>query len=72
MKFAVDLERCQNHGQCSYSAESVFLLDESGALAFRKDTVGTVYTSDVVDPSLEEDVEEASDVCPARAITLIE
>lgn len=71
MKFKVDLERCQNHGQCTYSASAVFALDADGELAFRKQATGSVYVSDEVDPSVAEDVEEAADMCPVQAISLV-
>ena len=27
MKFIVDVDRCENHGQCTYLAGSVFMLE---------------------------------------------
>ena len=72
MKFEVDLEKCQNHGQCTYSASAVFALDDDGDLTFRKETSASTYVSDVVDSSVEEDVEEAADMCPVQAISLVE
>jgi len=35
MKIAVDLTKCQNHGQCTHSAPRVFTLTEDGQLALR-------------------------------------
>lgn len=69
MKFTVDLERCENHGQCTYSAPDVFSLDDDGRLSLREQ-VGRDYVSSTVPAHLEEDVEEAADVCPALAITI--
>lgn len=67
MKIAVDLNRCQNHGQCTYSAPDIFALDDDGQLSFR--AVATdEYVSDEIDESVKEDVEEAVDMCPVQAI----
>jgi ferredoxin len=71
VKFKVDLDRCENHGQCTYSAPDVFSLDGEGKLSFREGA-GSEYVSPVVDSDLEEDVEEASDVCPVLAISLLD
>ncbi len=70
MKFKVDLTRCENHGQCTFSAPDIFSLDGEGKLSFRHDAESE-YVSGDVDPALAEDIEEASDVCPVLAISLI-
>ena len=44
-------------------------LDDNGKLAFRHDATD-VYTSEELDESLRDDLEEAADVCPLQAITL--
>jgi ferredoxin len=69
MKVVVDLTKCQNHGQCTYSAPSVFSLDDEGLLAFRQEASET-YVSPEIDPAHDEDVEEAADMCPVQAIKL--
>lgn len=67
MKIAVDLTKCENHGQCTYSAPQVFSLDDDGQLAFR--AVATdEYHSPEIDESFREDVEEAIEMCPVQAI----
>lgn len=69
MKIVVDLSKCQNHGQCTYSAAQVFSLDEEGQLSFRNVATDT-YTSGELDASVAEDVEEAADMCPVQAISI--
>ena len=60
MRVVVDLETCQDHGQCVFAAPDVFHLDEQGKLGY------------VPDPAedLRDAVEEAADVCPLQAIRL--
>lgn len=70
MHIVVDLKKCQDHGQCVYSAPSVFALDDAGLLTFRHETDGDTYVSEELDESLRDDVEEAADVCPMQAITV--
>ncbi|MGI5134513.1 MULTISPECIES: ferredoxin [unclassified Streptomyces] len=60
MKVVVDMNKCQDHGQCVFAAPDVFQLDENGRLA---------YVSDP-DDALREEVEEAADVCPLQAIRI--
>ena len=69
MHIVVDLTKCQDHGQCVYSAPNVFALDESGRLAFRAEATDT-YVSAQLDESLRDEVEEAADICPLQAITI--
>lgn len=58
MQVYVDRAKCDNHGQCTFSAPTVFRLDEQGILQYEE----------TVDDSLRDDVEEAADVCPLQAI----
>jgi len=60
MKVIVDRTKCDNHGQCTFSAPTVFRLDDNGVLQYEEN----------VDESLRDEVEEASDVCPAQAIRI--
>jgi ferredoxin len=60
MKVYVDRAKCDNHGQCTFSAPTVFRLDTNGVLEYEE----------TVDESLRHDVEEAADVCPLQAITV--
>ena len=62
MKVVVDLDKCADHGQCVFAAPEVFQLDENGKL---------VYDSEP-DDSLRDLVEEAADVCPLQAITVLD
>ena len=58
MQVYVDRAKCDNHGQCTFSAPTVFRLDEQGILQYEGN----------VDESLRDEVEEAADVCPLQAI----
>ncbi len=69
MRITVDLNTCADHGQCVFSAPSIFSLDADGRLAFRHKAADT-YVSGDIDESLRDDVEEAADVCPLQAITV--
>ena len=60
MRVVVDLDTCQDHGQCVFAAPEVFRLDESGKLAYVASP----------SPELRDAVEEAADVCPLQAIRL--
>ncbi|WP_331773175.1 ferredoxin (plasmid) [Embleya sp. NBC_00888] len=71
MRIEVDLKRCNNHGQCVFSAPEVFSLDDQGLLAFRAESTDR-YVSPALDESQREQLQEASDMCPTLAITLME
>lgn len=58
MKITVDLDLCQDHGQCAIAAPVAFRMNDDGKLE---------YESAVADAHLDE-VEEAADVCPVQAI----
>ncbi|KNE84220.1 MULTISPECIES: ferredoxin [Streptomyces] len=60
MKVVVDMNKCQDHGQCVFAAPDVFRFDDAGRLAY------------VPDPgdALRDEVEEAADVCPLQAIRI--
>jgi ferredoxin len=61
IKVLVDMDVCQNHGQCVFSAPQVFELDDDGDLVQLQGEVGE---------DLRDAVEEAADVCPVQAITI--
>ena len=56
----IDMDSCQNYGQCVFEAEDIFQLDEDGNIQ---------YTKEVPDDR-QGDVENAVDVCPMQAISL--
>ncbi len=58
MKVTVDLDLCQDHGQCAIAAPMVFQINDEGRLEYDGNP----------DDSEREDVEEAADVCPMQAI----
>ncbi|MFI6875169.1 ferredoxin [Streptomyces sp. NPDC050400] len=60
MKVVVDMNKCQDHGQCVFAAPDVFSFDDAGRLAYVPDP----------DDALLEEVEEAADVCPLQAIRI--
>jgi ferredoxin len=70
MHIVVDLNKCQDHGQCVFSAPSVFALDDQGKLSFRAGAADR-YTSGELDESVRDDVEEAADACPLQAILVV-
>ena len=70
MRVSVDLNKCNDHGQCVFSAPAVFRLDDGGKLSLRRETTAGVYVSAELDDSLAGDVEEAADACPLQAITV--
>ncbi len=60
MKVIVDLDKCQDHGQCVFAAPNVFSLNDEGHLEFVAEP----------DDSEREAVEDAADVCPVQAISI--
>ncbi|MEW2117809.1 ferredoxin [Streptomyces sp. NPDC005474] len=68
MRVTVDLNKCQDHGQCVYAAPDLFALDDDGRLALRSEAAD-VYEAEV-DEANADDVQEAADVCPLQAITV--
>ena len=55
----IDMDKCQNYGQCVCEAEDIFQLDGDGNIK---------YTKDVPDDR-QDDVDNAVDVCPMQAIS---
>lgn len=60
MKVRVDLDTCDQHGQCTMAAPDVFWFGEDGLLRYREN-IGDDET---------EAVEEAELLCPVQAITI--
>ncbi|MFD8305115.1 ferredoxin [Streptomyces sp. NPDC059690] len=60
MKVVVDMNKCQDHGQCVFAAPDVFRFDDDGRLAYVPDP----------DDALRDEAEEAADVCPLQAIRI--
>ena len=61
LKVIVDMDVCQDHGQCVFAAPQVFELDDNGRL---------VVLMPEPDESLRAAVEDAADVCPVQAISI--
>lgn len=70
MRVEVDLDKCQDHGQCVYAAPDLFALDEQGRLSLRN-AAAELYAAEV-DAANADEVREAADVCPLQAITVHE
>lgn len=62
IKISVDMEKCQNYGQCVFEAPTVFLLNAEDKLEYEA----------TADDSERANLEAAVDVCPMQAITLVD
>jgi ferredoxin len=62
MKVDVDMDVCQNYGQCVFAAPEVFDLDDAGDLVYQGE----------VDDSARDDVEAAVMACPVQAIRIVD
>ncbi len=60
MKLIVNVDVCQDHGQCAIAAPDVFTINDDGKLEYNA----------LPDESQRDYVEEAADVCPEQAITI--
>jgi|1185.fasta_scaffold356048_2 ferredoxin len=69
MKFRVDLNQCENHGQCTIAAPELFSLNDDGLLAFR-DVADEEYLSGELTAEEEASASVAVDMCPMQAISL--
>jgi ferredoxin len=70
LRIEVNLDICQDHGQCVFAAPSVFDLNQGGRLAFRDEIGAGLYRSAGLDETLRDALEEAADICPTQAIAL--
>ncbi|MBW1598065.1 ferredoxin [Streptomyces sp. JJ38] len=62
MRITVDMDLCDNHGQCVFAAPEVFAFDDEERLVYEAAPAAELY----------DDVEHAAAACPLRAITLID
>lgn len=62
MKIYVDRNLCENHGQCTIACPENFRLNDEGILE---------YTAEFKE-ELRDKVQEAIDVCPTQAISLVD
>lgn len=60
MKIRVDRSLCDDHGQCTIAAASVFRMNDDGRLEYDPEP----------GDALRDEIEEAADVCPVQAIFL--
>jgi len=58
----IDLDKCYRSGECYYNHPELFKMGEEG--------VPLVLVDDIADPELQRHATEASEVCPAVAISL--
>jgi ferredoxin len=70
MKFAVDLNACENHGQCAYVASDLFALDNDGELTYHREAESE-YVSAELAPEAEEGAALAAELCPMQAIRIL-
>jgi ferredoxin len=64
MHVKVDLEACQGHGLCYFAAEALYEIRDSDGRA--------IVLLDPVPDDMHEAARKSADVCPERAITIIE
>ncbi len=62
IKISVDMEKCQNYGQCVFEAPTVFRLNAEDKLEYEA----------TADDAERANLEAAVDVCPMQAITLVD
>lgn len=62
IKIHVDMDKCQNYGQCVFEAPNIFRLNDADELEYEA----------TADDSERGNVEAAIDVCPMQAISLVE
>jgi len=61
VKIKVDMKECQHYGQCVFEAPNLFRLNENDKLEYIAEA----------DESDRENVENAVDVCPMQAISIV-
>lgn len=64
MKVVIDKEKCYKSGECYYNHPELFKMDDEG--------YPLVRVEELSDAALVQHAEEARDVCPAVAITIVE
>lgn len=62
VKVNVDLNVCQNYGQCVFVAPAVFDLDDNGELVYQTEAPEEMRGT----------VEAAADACPVQAILIMD
>jgi ferredoxin len=62
MKIKVDMKECQHYGQCVFEAPNLFRLNENDKLEYIAEA----------DESERKNVENAVDVCPMQAISIVD
>jgi ferredoxin len=62
VKIRVDMDVCQNYGQCVFASPEVFDLDDDGELVYQE----------VADDAAKPDVEAAVMACPVQAISILD
>lgn len=62
IKIKVDMSQCQRYGQCVFEAPQVFRLNDNDDLE---------YTAEA-DDSERKNVENALDICPMQAISIVD
>jgi ferredoxin len=71
MRFQLDLSRCEDQGQCVLAAPRLFFVDAAGRQALRT-RERDLYVSEDVDEADAEALQDAVDVCPVQAISILQ
>lgn len=64
MRVKVDRERCYKSGECYYNHPELFEMGDEG--------YPVILIGELTDPATRRHAEEAAEVCPAMAISLVE
>lgn len=62
LRIQVDWDQCQHYGQCVFEAPDIFRLNDSDELEHEA----------TADESYRAEVDAAIDICPMRAISLVD
>lgn len=70
MRFVIDLDQCEDMGQCAFTAPDVFSIDDSGQQSLKLTEHGE-FTSAQLSDEQGESAKGAADVCPMQAIRVL-
>ena len=69
MRFVIDLDQCEDMGQCAFAAPDVFSIDDSGQQSLKLSEHGEFTSAQLTDDEAES-AQRAADVCPMQAIRM--
>ena len=64
MKVRIDTARCTGNAMCAFAGPAVFLVDDDTGYAYLQ--------SEDVPPELERQARDGANMCPERAITIVD